>query len=151
MPLLLGLRLPIVQRLLDKPLTKARNKSDEVLGARALFRSFHVALPPAGKNRWTALAAFVGVPFPGTGAWTGAMIAFVIGMPLAEALTSILAGVVAAGLIVSALVKAGKVGAVLAALGIAAVLLASKAKDKDDTPPAATSSSAAASSSSSSS
>jgi len=128
-PLLLGLRLPIVQRLLDKPLTKARKKSDDVLG----------------KNRWAALAAFVGVPFPGTGAWTGAMIAFVIGMPLAEALTSILAGVVAAGLIVSALVKAGKVGAVLAALGLAAVLLASKlpssSKDKDDTPASAATSS----------
>ena len=54
------------------------------------------------------------------------MIAFVIGMPLAEALTAILAGVVSAGLIVSALVKAGKVGAIVAAAGLAVVLLASK-------------------------
>lgn len=109
-PLLVALRAPFVQKLLDKPLKKARDKSDQVLG----------------NNRWAALAAFVGVPFPGTGAWTGGMIAFVLGMPLAEALSSIFAGVVAAGLIVTALVAAGKVGAVLAALGLCTILLLSR-------------------------
>jgi len=61
-PLLLGLRLPIVQRLLDKPLTKARKKSDDVLGARApRLRNVH---PQAriGGRRWRRSWA---CPFPG--------------------------------------------------------------------------------------
>lgn len=31
-PLILALRLPLIQRILEKPLTKARKKSAEVLG-----------------------------------------------------------------------------------------------------------------------
>ncbi|KAJ8602272.1 hypothetical protein CTAYLR_003671 [Chrysophaeum taylorii] len=120
-PLLLGLRAPLVQRLLEVPLKKARSKSSQVLD---------------GNKRWTALAAFVGVPFPGTGAWTGAMIAFVLGMPFLEALTSIFAGVVAAGLIVSALTAAGKVGAAIVVVALAATfgasLLSSKSSKGED-------------------
>jgi len=122
-PLLLALRAPIVQRLLKAPLQKARSKSSQVLD---------------GDKRWTALAAFVGVPFPGTGAWTGAMIAFVLGMPLVEALTSIFAGVVSAGLIVAALTAAGKVGAAIVVLALIATLIASqfaKAADSAAPPP----------------
>ena len=36
------------------------------------------------KKRFLLLAAFVGIPLPGTGAWTGAMGAFLVGMPFAE-------------------------------------------------------------------
>jgi len=37
-----------------------------------------------GSNRALLLAAFVGIPLPGTGAWTGAMVAFLIGMPFQQ-------------------------------------------------------------------
>jgi uncharacterized membrane protein len=48
-----------------------------------------------------ALAIFVAIPLPGTGAWTGALIAFVFGIPLKRALISIGAGVIVAGIIVT--------------------------------------------------
>ena len=77
------------------------------------------------EKQWASLAAFVGIPLPGTGAWTGAMGAFLLGMPYSVALSSIFAGVVSAGLIMSAITLAGRTGG-LAALG---VLLAVTAKE----------------------
>ena len=71
------------------------------------------------KKQWASLAAFVGIPLPGTGAYTGAMGAFLLGMPTAAAVSSIFSGVVAAGLVMSAITLAGKKGGLigLAALG----------------------------------
>ena len=66
------------------------------------------------EKQWASLAAFVGIPLPGTGAWTGAMGAFLLGMPTAVALSSIFAGVVAAGLIMTAITLAGKAGGIAA-------------------------------------
>ena len=106
-PLLLALRSNFVQKLLDKPLSKARAKAGAV----------------SGNARWTALAAFVGVPFPGTGAWTGAMVAFVLGMPFSEAMSSIFAGVIVAGLIMSSLAAAGAKGAAAVVTAITAAFL----------------------------
>ena len=47
------------------------------------------------------LMLFVAVPLPGTGAWTGAMIASVLDMRMNKAIPSIFGGVCIAGLIVS--------------------------------------------------
>merc|ERR1711935_348015 len=77
------------------------------------------------EKQWASLAAFVGIPLPGTGAWPGAMGAFLLDMPTTLALTSIFAGVVSAGLIMSIITLAGKKGG-LAAIG---VLLAVAAKE----------------------
>lgn len=54
-------------------------------------------------ERWQdlALMIFVAIPLPGTGAWTGALIAYVFGIPMKRALPSIAAGVLIAGIIVS--------------------------------------------------
>ena len=118
LPLLLALRSPLVQKILDKPLSKARSKSDAV----------------SGNARWSALAAFVGVSFPGTGAWTGAMVAFVLGMPLSEALSAIFAGVLVAGAIMSALVAAGTKGALAVAAVIAGAFAFKALAGGDDAP-----------------
>ncbi|MFA5070327.1 MAG: small multi-drug export protein [Patescibacteria group bacterium] len=48
-----------------------------------------------------ALAVFVGIPLPLTGAWTGAIAAFLFNIPFKKALPSIAAGVIMAGIIVS--------------------------------------------------
>lgn len=48
------------------------------------------------------LYLFVAIPLPGTGAWSGALIAVLLEMPKAKALLSIAAGVVTAGLIMLA-------------------------------------------------
>ncbi|MBS5144742.1 MAG: small multi-drug export protein [Butyricicoccus pullicaecorum] len=50
--------------------------------------------------KW-GLFLFVAVPLPGTGAWSGAMIASILKMPPVRAFVSIAAGVVAAGLIMA--------------------------------------------------
>jgi uncharacterized membrane protein len=44
---------------------------------------------------------FVAIPLPLTGAWTGALCAFVFGIPMKKAFWAISAGVVLAGVIVS--------------------------------------------------
>jgi uncharacterized membrane protein len=43
----------------------------------------------------------VAVPFPGTGAWTGSLVAALLDIPLREAVPTILLGVIIAGLIVT--------------------------------------------------
>ena len=48
-----------------------------------------------------ALLIFVAIPLPGTGAWTGALIAFVFGIPPRRALPAISFGVIIAGILVS--------------------------------------------------
>lgn len=54
-------------------------------------------------DKWKSLALiiFVAIPLPGTGAWTGALIAFVFGIPLKRAFPAIAAGVLIAGILVS--------------------------------------------------
>merc|ERR1712176_1018904 len=66
------------------------------------------------EKQWVSLAAFVGIPLPGTGAWTGAMGAFLLGMPTPLALSAIFAGVVSAGCIMTAITLAGRVGGLVA-------------------------------------
>ena len=50
-----------------------------------------------------ALFAFVAIPLPGTGAWTGAMIAAILGMRLKHAMPAITLGVLTAGVLMSML------------------------------------------------
>jgi len=54
-------------------------------------------------ERWQnlALVIFVAIPLPGTGAWTGALIAYVFGIPLKRAFPAIASGVLIAGIIVT--------------------------------------------------
>ncbi|HBL85144.1 MAG: hypothetical protein A2Y17_02015 [Clostridiales bacterium GWF2_38_85] len=49
------------------------------------------------------LLAFVAIPLPGTGAWTGALIAITLQLKLKDALPAIVCGVFLAGIIVSLL------------------------------------------------
>lgn len=57
----------------------------------------------AGKGLTVALLLFVGIPLPGTGAWTGALIAAVLNMRLKRAVPVIFLGVVIAGCIITLL------------------------------------------------
>ena len=47
------------------------------------------------------LLIFVAIPLPGTGAWTGAVVAFLFNIPWKKAVCSIFGGVVIAGIIVT--------------------------------------------------
>ncbi len=55
------------------------------------------------KYKTFGLYLFVAVPFPGTGAWTGALIAALLGMRFKHAMFSILTGTLTAGLIMCAI------------------------------------------------
>ena len=56
-----------------------------------------------GHYELLGLYLFVAIPLPGTGAWTGALAAAFLDMPLRKALPSIFAGVLVAGVAISIL------------------------------------------------
>ena len=62
---------------------------------------------PVQEFQWLGLTLFVAVPFPGTGAWSGAIIAAVLGMEFWSAISANFLGVVFAGLLVNLLVNVG--------------------------------------------
>ena len=100
-PLLFLLKNDSLQKLMS-PILKRAEKKAAGLGVGSL------------EKQWVSLAAFVGIPLPGTGAWTGAMGAFLLGMPTPFALSAIFAGVVSAGMIMAALTLAGRTGGLIA-------------------------------------
>lgn len=59
----------------------------------------------AGMDKWgyLALTFFVAIPLPGTGSWTGALIAWVMKLDRVKSFFAIAAGLVIAGLIVLAI------------------------------------------------
>ena len=53
------------------------------------------------RNRWIGLMILVAVPLPGTGAWTGALIAAILDTRLKTALPAISLGVLIAGILIT--------------------------------------------------
>lgn len=72
------------ERIVNKLETRAAKKSDSVQ-----------------KYAFWGLFILVAIPLPGTGAWTGALVAAMLEMPMKKAIPSILMGVIAAGVIVA--------------------------------------------------
>ena len=56
---------------------------------------------------WLGIAAFVAIPLPITGAWTGTLGAWVLGIGKGKTMIAVLLGVMAAGAIVTAVVTLG--------------------------------------------
>ena len=79
-------RLPRLNRLVDKLESKAHLKGRRVT-----------------KYKYLGLMLFVAIPLPGTGAWTGALAAAFLDMPLRKAIPSIFAGILIAGIVISIL------------------------------------------------
>ncbi len=65
----------------------------------------------AGKGLYVALFLFVGIPLPGTGAWTGTLAASFLDMDFKKSTIAIMAGVILAGIIMG-LASAGVFGAI---------------------------------------
>ena len=57
----------------------------------------------AGRGLFVALLLFVGIPIPGTGAWTGTLAASLLDMDFKSSVTAVLLGVVLAGIIMGLL------------------------------------------------
>jgi len=64
----------------------------------------------AGRGLFFALFLFVGIPLPGTGAWTGTLAASILDMDFKKSVISIMSGVVLAGILVG-LICSGVLGA----------------------------------------
>ena len=79
-------KIPSVERMIDKLEARSLRKADKV-----------------EKYRLWGLLIFVGIPLPGTGAWTGALIADLFDIRIKNSLPVIAVGVLLAGLIISAL------------------------------------------------
>lgn len=71
-------------KIVDKMEAKAEKNKEKVL-----------------KYAFWGLALFVAIPLPGTGAWTGALVAAMLDMPLKKSFPSILLGVVVAGIVIA--------------------------------------------------
>lgn len=56
---------------------------------------------------WMGIAVFVAIPLPITGAWTGTLGAWVLGLSRRKTMLAVIAGVIAAGAIVTAVVLLG--------------------------------------------
>lgn len=63
----------------------------------------------AGKGLYWALFLFVGIPLPGTGAWTGTLAASILDMDFKKSVIAIIGGVLLAGVIVG-LICSGVLG-----------------------------------------
>lgn len=69
----------------------------------------------AGRGLFIALMLFVGIPLPGTGAWTGTLAASFLNMGFKKSITAVMCGVVIAGVIMG-LASMGVFGGVSAFL-----------------------------------
>jgi uncharacterized membrane protein len=70
----------------------------------------------AGKGLFWALLLFVGIPLPGTGAWTGTLAASILDMDFKTSVIAVMCGVVLAGVIMG-LGTAGVLGGLGAIFG----------------------------------
>lgn len=83
-------QLPKLNSMVDKLEARAQGKSETVQ-----------------KSAFWGLFIFVAIPLPGTGAWTGALIAAMLDMRLKKAFPAIVAGVLTAGAIVTIVTALG--------------------------------------------
>ena len=79
-------KIPRLNHVVDKLETKAHLKGATVT-----------------RYKYLGLAIFVAIPLPGTGAWTGALVAAFLDMRLRKAMPAIMLGVVVAGFLISVL------------------------------------------------
>ena len=64
----------------------------------------------AGKGIYVALLLFVGIPLPGTGAWTGTLAASILDLDFKKSIISVILGVLLAGIIMTVLSQVVKTG-----------------------------------------
>lgn len=87
--------------------TKTFRLMVEKMEARALSKREQVE-----KYEFWGLVLFVGIPLPGTGAWTGSLLAALLGMKFKKAFPAVLLGIALASVIMS-IVSYGLLGALI--------------------------------------
>ena len=76
--------IPFMAKFFDWLFARTRDKGDQVQ-----------------KYGLLGLIIFVGIPLPGTGAWTGALLAFLFGFPILQSFFAVILGVIVAGILVT--------------------------------------------------
>ena len=101
--LLSGGRAPFILLLIRRIFAWLRNTA--LLGTKiaALERRAHLKGRVVRKYRLPGLVILVAIPLPGTGAWTGSLVAALMGVRMKHAVPAIFLGVAAAGAIMLAL------------------------------------------------
>jgi len=87
--------------------TKTFRPMVEKLESKAMGKSDQIE-----KYEFWGLVLFVGIPLPGTGAWTGSLIASLLGLKFKKAFPAVLLGIVMATVIMS-IVSYGLLGALI--------------------------------------
>ena len=64
----------------------------------------------AGRGMFVALLLFVGIPLPGTGAWTGTLAASMLDLDFKKSVIAVMSGVLLAGTIMTAISLLAKAG-----------------------------------------
>ena len=82
------------------------------------------------------LVLFVAIPAPVTGAWTGSIVAFLLGIEFKRAFPAIVLGVFIAGVIVTSLTVIGWWGAVIAGVGFAVLVVVTFLRRRKESSPA---------------
>ena len=75
------------------------------------------------KYELPGLTLFVAIPLPFTGAWTGSIVAFLLGIKFWPAFLHITFGVLIAGVIVTTLCLLGWTGAIIAGIGLCSAFI----------------------------
>lgn len=108
------LPIPVVLVLLEKVLNLLERFSFMRGFTRWIYALGQRRSTPVEKYKRIGLMMLVAVPLPVTGAWTGSLVAVVLGLNYKEALIYISLGVAIAGVIVTSLCLLGWFGAILA-------------------------------------
>ncbi|MEO0233624.1 MAG: small multi-drug export protein [candidate division WOR-3 bacterium] len=82
------------------------------------------------KYEFWGLVIFVGIPLPGTGAWTGSLAAVILNLDFKRSLVAITLGIILASIIVSIFIFMGKIGVIIASLLLLIIYLAEIFKTK---------------------
>ena len=97
------LPIPFVLLLLDKIFAFLRKFKFTAKFMAFLDRKIEKNRDKVERYGWFGLLLFVGIPLPGTGAWTGALVANALKMPIKKSLPTIFLGVISAAIIMSIL------------------------------------------------
>ena len=93
------LPIPFILLLINKILNKMRNSKKTKKIAEFLDKKVTKRKGQIEKYGYLGIVLFVGIPLPGTGAWTGSLIASVLEMDKKKTFLSVLLGVIMASII----------------------------------------------------
>ena len=97
---------------------------------QAIFRRTRSKSAIIEKYEEIGLMLFVAIPLPITGAWTGSLVAYLLGLSFWKSILFIFFGVLIAGVVVSFLTSLKWLGAIIAAVALIYVIVSNQVKKR---------------------